>query len=144
MIVGWLAERRERMSCRAYLVFTLSLFRVVSLADVVELPFLQSMEWEDFRHFYVNNDQKGITEVGWMIIIHISHACISFCDGLQRMRLCYWTNSRGRCDHILGLPPAHWFMDRLQPVGTPSLQMAMTKTPQQPSHFNSGTFGNLL
>ena len=26
--------------------------------------------------FYVNNDQEGITKVGWMIIIHISHACI--------------------------------------------------------------------
>ena len=34
--------------------------------------------------FYVNNDQEGITKVGWMIIIHISHACISVCDGLQR------------------------------------------------------------
>ena len=68
--------------------------------------------------FYVNNDQEGITKVGWMIIIHISHACISVCDGLQRRAGPYWTNSRGRGLHILSLPPAHWSVFRLKPVGT--------------------------
>ena len=69
--------------------------------------------------FYVNNDQEGITKVGWMIIIHISHACISVCDGLQRRAGPYWTNSRGRGLRIVSLPPAHWSVFWLKPVGNP-------------------------
>ena len=93
--------------------------------------------------FYVNNDQEGITKVGWMIIIHISHACISVCDGLQRRAVLLLNEfSRTMSPHskvsagaLIGVPA--------ETCTAPSLQWQW-QWPQQPSHLNSVTFGNLL
>ena len=95
MFEGRLAERREKMSSRSRESF--HIFRVQGrfLGRCCRIAVSSVDGMRRLSPFYVNNDQIGITKVGWMIIIHISHACISVCDGLQRRAAPNRTNSRG-------------------------------------------------
>ena len=76
MIVGWLAERGEKMSSQSLESF--HIFRVQGrfFGRCCRIAVSSVDGMRRLSPFYVNNDQEGITKVGWMIIIHISHACI--------------------------------------------------------------------
>ena len=65
-------------------VSTLFLVRVVSLADVVILPFLQKMENRRLFAIFMSIITKKVTpkSAGWSLLTWATLA--SFCDGLQR------------------------------------------------------------